>query len=45
PEPLTRAFLSGLLQATTDRRVSVVNAESIAQELGIGVEARGDASA
>ena len=27
PEPLTRAFLSGLLQATTDRRVSVVNAE------------------
>jgi D-3-phosphoglycerate dehydrogenase len=44
PAPLTRAFLSGLLQATTDRRVSVVNAESIAQELGIVVDARGDAS-
>jgi D-3-phosphoglycerate dehydrogenase len=45
PEPLTRAFLSGLLQATTDRRVSVVNAEAIARELGIAVTARGDASA
>ena len=44
PEPLTRAFLSGLLQATTDRRVSVVNAEPIARELGIAVGARGDAS-
>ena len=44
PEPLVRAFLSGLLQATTDRRVSVVNAESIAQELGIVAGARGDAS-
>jgi D-3-phosphoglycerate dehydrogenase / 2-oxoglutarate reductase len=45
PEPLTRAFLSGLLQATTDRRVSVVNADAIARELGIVVEARGDAGA
>ncbi len=45
PEPLTRAFLSGLLQATTARRVSVVNAEAIARELGITVTARGDASA
>ena len=43
PEPLTRAFLSGLLQATTDRRVSVVNAGAIARELGIVAEARGDA--
>jgi D-3-phosphoglycerate dehydrogenase len=43
PEPLTRAFLSGLLQATTDRRVSVVNADAIARELGIVVDARGDA--
>ncbi len=42
PEPLTRAFLSGLLQATTDRRVTVVNADAIARELGIVVEARGD---
>jgi D-3-phosphoglycerate dehydrogenase len=44
PEPLTRAFLSGLLQATTDRRVSVVNADAIARELGIAVAARGEAS-
>lgn len=45
PEALVRAFLSGLLQSTTDRRVSVVNAEAIAHELGIVVEARGDESA
>jgi D-3-phosphoglycerate dehydrogenase len=44
PEPLVRAFLSGLLQATTDRRVSVVNAETIARELRIVVEARGDSA-
>ena len=43
PEPLVRAFLSGLLQATTDRRVSVVNADTIAHELGVRVDARGDA--
>ncbi len=42
PEPLVRAFLSGLLQATTDRRVSVVNAEAIATELGIVVDTRSD---
>nr|MDQ6943479.1 ACT domain-containing protein [Candidatus Eremiobacteraeota bacterium] len=42
PEPLTRAFLSGLLQATTDRRVSVVNAGAVARELGIAVDARDD---
>lgn len=41
PEPIVRAFLSGLLQATTDLRVSVVNAETIAREKGITVEARG----
>ncbi|MGB8267495.1 MAG: phosphoglycerate dehydrogenase [Candidatus Velthaea sp.] len=45
PEPLVRAFLSGLLQATTDRRVSVVNADAIARELGVQMEARGDATA
>ncbi|MGD1066628.1 MAG: phosphoglycerate dehydrogenase [Vulcanimicrobiaceae bacterium] len=45
PEPVVRAFLSGLLQTTTDRRVSVVNAESIARELGITVDPRGDANA
>ena len=44
-EPLVRAFLSGLLQATTDRRVSVANADAIAHELGIVVEARGDDTA
>ena len=42
PEPLVRAFLSGLLQATTDRRVSVANAETIARELGVVVDARGE---
>src|SRR6202022_1106851 len=45
PEPITRAFASGLLQATTDRRVSVVNAGAIARELGIAIDARGDESA
>ena len=44
PEPLTRAFASGLLQATTDRRVSVVNAGAIARELGIVITARDEAS-
>ena len=43
-EAFVRAFLSGLLQTTTDRRVSIVNAEAIANELGIRVEARSDAS-
>jgi D-3-phosphoglycerate dehydrogenase len=42
PEPLVRAFLSGLLQATTDRRVSIVNAEPIARERGIVLDARAD---
>jgi D-3-phosphoglycerate dehydrogenase len=42
PEPLVRAFLSGLLQTTTDRRVSVVNADAIAAELGVYVDARGE---
>jgi D-3-phosphoglycerate dehydrogenase len=42
PEPLVRAFLSGLLQMTTDRRVSVVNADSIARELGVRIDARGE---
>ena len=42
PEPLVSAFLSGLLQTTTDRRVSVVNAGAIARELGVHVDARGE---
>jgi D-3-phosphoglycerate dehydrogenase len=40
-EPVVTAFLSGLLQATTDRRVSIVNARSIANELGIQVDVHG----
>ena len=40
PDPLVRAFLSGLLQATTERRVSVVNADAVARELGIAVGVR-----
>jgi D-3-phosphoglycerate dehydrogenase len=43
-EAFVRAFLSGLLQMTTDRRVSIVNAEAVALELGVHVEARSDAS-
>ena len=43
-EAFVRAFLSGLLQTTTDRRVSIVNAESVAAELGVRVEARSDPS-
>lgn len=41
--PLVSAFLSGLLQTTTDRRVSVVNADAIARELGIRIDVRGEA--
>jgi len=40
PEPLVTALLAGYLQVTTDRRVSVVNADAIAKELGIRVELR-----
>jgi D-3-phosphoglycerate dehydrogenase len=36
------AFLSGFLQMTTDRRVSIVNARSIARELGVAIDVRGD---
>jgi D-3-phosphoglycerate dehydrogenase len=39
-EPVERAFLTGLLQATTDRRVSIVNADAIAKELGVQVAVR-----
>jgi D-3-phosphoglycerate dehydrogenase / 2-oxoglutarate reductase len=39
--PLVNAFLTGLLQATTDRRVSIVNARAIADELGIRVDPHG----
>jgi D-3-phosphoglycerate dehydrogenase / 2-oxoglutarate reductase len=36
--PLLSAFLAALLQTTTERRVSIVNAAQIAQELGVSVE-------
>ncbi len=36
--PFLAAFLVGLLRDVTDRRVSPVNAEAIARELGIAVE-------
>jgi D-3-phosphoglycerate dehydrogenase len=39
PRPFVAAFLVGLLQRVTERRVSSVNAEEIARELGIVVEA------
>jgi D-3-phosphoglycerate dehydrogenase len=38
--PFVTSFLSGLLQGTTDRRVTIVNADAIANELGVRVEAR-----
>ncbi|MBV8152370.1 MAG: ACT domain-containing protein, partial [Candidatus Eremiobacteraeota bacterium] len=40
PAPLVTSFLSGLLQTITDRRVTVVNADAIARELGVRVEVR-----
>jgi len=44
-EPVTVAFLCGLLQMTTDRRVSIVNAQAIADELAISVHVRREESA
>ncbi|HZZ66044.1 MAG TPA: phosphoglycerate dehydrogenase [Candidatus Baltobacteraceae bacterium] len=43
PEPLRTAFLAALLQTTTERRVSIVNARRIANEIGVIVEAMSDA--
>jgi D-3-phosphoglycerate dehydrogenase / 2-oxoglutarate reductase len=43
--PVVTSFLTGLLQMTTDRRVSIVNAGSIARELGLHVDVRADAAA
>jgi D-3-phosphoglycerate dehydrogenase / 2-oxoglutarate reductase len=42
--PIVTAFLTGLLQATTDRRVSIVNARAIAAELDIQVDDHGEAA-
>ena len=41
PDALITAFLSGLLQTTTDRRVTIVNARTIAAELGVVVDEYG----
>jgi len=38
PEPFVAAFLVGLLRHISDRRVTTVNANEIARELGISVE-------
>jgi D-3-phosphoglycerate dehydrogenase len=38
PDPLVTAMLAGYLGTTTDRRVSVVNAKQLADELGVRVE-------
>ncbi|HZV78370.1 MAG TPA: phosphoglycerate dehydrogenase [Candidatus Binatus sp.] len=38
PRPFVAAFLVGLLRDVTDRRVSVVNATQVADEMGIAVE-------
>jgi len=38
PEPVVTAFLAGLLQITTDRRVSTVNARALAAELEVRVD-------
>jgi D-3-phosphoglycerate dehydrogenase len=38
PEPLSAAFLAALLQTTTERRVSIVNAQRVAAEIGVNLE-------
>lgn len=45
PEPLITALLTGYLRVTTDRRVSLVNADAIAKEMGIRVELRAQSEA
>jgi D-3-phosphoglycerate dehydrogenase len=45
PAPLLTAFLTGLLQTTSDRRVTIVNARTIAEELGVHVDVRSDSHA
>ena len=42
PAAVTTAFATGLLQTTTDRRVSIVNARTIADELGVRIDVRGN---
>lgn len=42
PQPLRIAFLAALLQTTTERRVSIVNAEAVAREIGVTLEVVAD---
>lgn len=42
PQPLRSAFLAALLQTTTERRVSIVNAEAVAREIGVALELLAD---
>jgi len=37
-QPLRAAFLAALLQTTTERRVSIVNADAIAAEIGVALD-------
>jgi D-3-phosphoglycerate dehydrogenase len=37
-QPLRTAFLAALLQTTTERRVSIVNADALAREIGVALE-------
>ncbi len=42
PQPLRTAFLAALLQTTTERRVSIVNAEAVAHEIGVALDVVAD---
>jgi len=42
PQSLAAALLAGLLQTTSERRISIVNALQIGAELGIGLEIAAD---
>ncbi|MBV9149660.1 MAG: phosphoglycerate dehydrogenase [Candidatus Eremiobacteraeota bacterium] len=44
PAPIVTGFLSGLLQGTADRRISIVNADAVARERGIVVNTEHKAS-
>lgn len=41
-QPLRTAFLAALLQTTTERRVSIVNAEAVAREIGVALDVVAD---
>jgi D-3-phosphoglycerate dehydrogenase / 2-oxoglutarate reductase len=44
-DPILTSFLTGLLQVISERRVTIVNARAIAEELGIHVDVRSDPQA